>query len=501
MSFQFSTADVDYFQLQNQCTFPSSTGAVVTFEGKVRDHNYGRSVTLLEYEAYQELAVMEGEKIINEAKNKFGVIQATCIHRLGLLNVGDCAVWITVMASHRVQAFKACRYIIDEIKTRLPIWKKETYNDESSQWVNCQHEQLSSAELKYYQRQLALPEVSLAKQEKLKRSKVLVVGAGGLGCPVLVYLASAGVGTIGICDFDIVDESNLHRQVLFDTQDIGFLKTEIAKMKLNKLNPFVKIVLHSHVLTNENIFSNYDLVVDCTDNLTTKLLVNELAIKTNMPLIQASVYQYEGQIHRWTPEQGQCLGCLWEFSEGAETCSQTGTIGAVTGTIGSLQAVEAIKFLLDVPSPLADHLILFDLTSLETRLIKSVKRLDCKICALNKRNYIFPETTDVTYEILITNIQDLEKYILMDALKASRPGFEENLDTNVNYLIYCYHGIASRSQAQRLRKSGWKNIYSLKMGLSGNPIVKEWLKGHVQQIVLEMPAEAETNATSKVLKI
>lgn len=496
MSFQFSTTAAEHFQMQGQFICPPSAGAVVTFEGNVRDNNHGQSVTLLEYEAYKELAATEGQKIINEAKNKFGIVQANCIHRVGVLKVGDCAVWIAVMASHRDQAFKACRYVIDEIKTRLPIWKKETYTDGASQWVSCHDEQIDSAEIKYYQKQLALPELSLSKQERLKSSKVLVIGAGGLGCPVLVYLASAGVGTIGICDFDIVDESNLHRQVLYDTNNIGFFKTEIARTKLSKLNPFVKILLHSDALTKETpeeIFRNYDLVVDCTDNLTTKLIINERAIKTNTALIQASLYQYEGQIHRWTPEQGQCLSCLWDFSDKAAMCSQTGIIGAVAGTIGSLQAMEAIKFLLDLPSPLAEHIMLFDLLSLETRLIKSIRRVDCNICTANNNDHSSAIVyADRAYEISITTIKDLKKFKLVDAVKAGMPEFENQLNADVSYLVYCHHGIASGSQVQRLRELGWKNVYSLKNGVNGCRLVKDWLKAQLKElfVITEQAREA-----------
>ena len=202
------------------------SGAFASFEGIVRNHNDGKEVSYLEYEAQETLCNNEAKKIVDEAHSKFSINKVRAYHRVGRLDIGEMAVWVGVSAVHRDDAFKACRYIIDEIKKRLPIWKKEFYTDESSVWVEGEsNKETCSAEIidekEYFSRQINLPEIGVDGQQKLKEAKILVVGAGGLGCPALMSLAGAGVGTIGICEHDKIETSNLHRQFLYAFDDIG----------------------------------------------------------------------------------------------------------------------------------------------------------------------------------------------------------------------------------------------------------------------------------------
>ena len=220
--FNISDQIIDIAELTSALS-DRTAGALSTFEGRVRDHNDGRSVTGLDYEVFAPLALSEGARILDEAVERFGIHAAHAVHRHGTLTIGDCAVWVGVTAAHRDDAFRACRYIIDALKHRLPIWKKEHYADGTAEWVNCQHaaapdhthhrheQPPALAEADFYARQIRLPEIGAAGQAKLKAARVLIVGAGGLGSPAGLMLAAAGVGTIGIAEFDSLEASNLHR--------------------------------------------------------------------------------------------------------------------------------------------------------------------------------------------------------------------------------------------------------------------------------------------------
>ncbi|MGH8159578.1 MAG: ThiF family adenylyltransferase [Rhodanobacter sp.] len=215
-----------------------------------------------------------------------------------------------------------------------------------------------------YSRQIRLREVGEAGQARLAAAHVLVIGAGGLGCPVLAYLAGAGVGTLGIVDGDRLDASNLHRQTLYDARDIGERKVDLAARRIAALNPTVAVRTYAEPLHAGNIvdmFGHYDLVVECTDDLGSRYLSNDAAVLTGTPLILASVYQYEGQLQVITAKPREpCLRCLWpqEPAAGvAGSCVESGVLGPVPGVLGSMQAIEALKLLLDLPRP-ADHALL-----------------------------------------------------------------------------------------------------------------------------------------------
>ena len=200
--FEIASQSLDPVSLSEELR-SDQAGARVVFEGIVRDHNEGRSVSSLEYEVYRGLAVSEGKVILAEARERFDLLNATAVHREGHLQIGDIAVWVGVISAHRDAAYKASRYIIDEIKRRLPIWKKEHYRDGEATWVNCQgcsSTQPKHFESTYYSRQRHLPGIADGGQKKLAEARVLVIGAGGLGVPVLTYLTAAGVGHITVCD-------------------------------------------------------------------------------------------------------------------------------------------------------------------------------------------------------------------------------------------------------------------------------------------------------------
>ena len=381
--FSLASDAIDLAGLHASLQHPGS-GGFCAFEGWVRNSNEGRAVHGLEYEAYAELAVAEGERIVEEAIARYGVNAAHCMHRTGNLAIGDLAVWIGVSSAHRDEAFRACRYIIDEIKHCLPIWKKERYVDGNTAWVACAHTYREHEHEPHhrhdhahepvapfvpdYSRQTRLREVGEAGQARLAAARVLVIGAGGLGCPVLAYLAGAGIGMLGVVDGDRLDASNLHRQTLYDARDVGERKVDLAERRIAALNPTVAVQTYPEPLHAGNIvevFGQYDLVVECTDDLGSRYLSNDAAILTGIPLILASVYQYEGQLQVITAKPGDpCLRCLWAQQPAggvAGSCIESGVLGPVPGVLGSMQAIEALKLLLDLPRPADPALLLINL--------------------------------------------------------------------------------------------------------------------------------------------
>ncbi len=242
----------------------------------------------------------------------------------------------------------------------------------------------TNKELARYSRHVTIPEFGREGQEKLKNSKVLVIGTGGLGAPALQYLAAAGVGEIGIVDFDKVEDSNLQRQVLFNTEDIGRPKTEVAKEKLEKLNPYVTIHIHETMLTSDNaleIFKGYDIVADGTDNFPTRYLVNDACVFTGIPNVYASIFRFEGQVSvfNYTDANGQVGPNYRDLYPTppppglVPSCAEGGVLGVLPGIIGSIQASEVIKVLTDVGNPLSGRFFIFDALSFETRTLKVEK--------------------------------------------------------------------------------------------------------------------------------
>jgi adenylyltransferase/sulfurtransferase len=420
-------------------------GAIVVFEGWVRDHNEGKKVSSLEYQIYHELALKEGQKILNEAQEKFNLHGVLSVHREGHLKLGEIAIWIGATASHRDDAFKATRYVIDEIKHRLPVWKKEHYIEHAPEWVFCRHHHhhVHFEEAAYYEKQS-----KIVDQNKLKNAKVLVVGAGGLGCPLLTNLAAAGVGNITVIDPDKISLSNIHRQTLFSPNLVGEKKALVAARKILELNPFIQAKGIVSRVKLEHL--EHDLVIDCTDNMETKYFLHDACHKLRIPLISASVYQHEGQVRTFIPGEG-CLRCITENTPDDAligNCNDYGVFGATTSVLGSIEAIEAIKFLNEGRNSTVTHTLFLNLSDLSQMKIKNAKRHDCQVCAGEVAIKLDDLEVDGDRKILdIRNLSD-----------------EEVLNLNVSGVALCCHrGIRSKRLACEMRASG-KEVYSLRGG-------------------------------------
>ena len=246
---------------------------------------------------------------------------------------------------------------------------------------------LSSEQKQRYSRHLLIPEVGAEGQKKLLDSKALLIGAGGLGSPAALYLAAAGVGTIGVVDFDVVDLSNLQRQVIHSTDRVGEKKTESARRTINALNPDVNVVLHEEMLTEENVgrlIDGYDVILDGTDTFETRYTLNDAAVAAGIPVIHASVFRFEGQLTVFDPPNGQCYRCLYPTPpppELAPGCSVAGVLGVVPGIMGLLQTNEAIKVLLGIGDSLAGRLLLFDALDASFTELKLRRDPNCPVCS------------------------------------------------------------------------------------------------------------------------
>ncbi|HSH46439.1 MAG TPA: molybdopterin-synthase adenylyltransferase MoeB [Longimicrobiales bacterium] len=247
-------------------------------------------------------------------------------------------------------------------------------------------EALSPAEMLRYARHLVLPEVGAEGQAKLKAARVLIVGAGGLGSPVSLYLAAAGVGTLGLIDFDVVDASNLHRQVLYGESDLGRPKLEAARERLRDLNPHIDIVLHEARLTSQNaldIIGDYDIVVDGTDNFPTRYLVNDACVLLGKRNVYGSILKFEGQVSVFGGDDAPCYRCLFRQPPPpglVPNCAEGGVLGVLPGIIGSLQAMETIKLITGAGESLAGRLLLFDALKLRFRELKLRRNPECPVC-------------------------------------------------------------------------------------------------------------------------
>jgi len=246
---------------------------------------------------------------------------------------------------------------------------------------------LTVDEVRRYSRHLIIPDVGMVGQRRLMNAKVLCVGAGGLGSPALMYLAAAGVGTLGIVEFDTVDESNLQRQIIHGQSDIGKSKAESAKASIAEINPYVKVNIHNVRLDVDNvmeIFAQYDLIVDGTDNFATRYLVNDAAVLLKKPYVWGSIYRFDGQASVFWAEHGPCYRCLYPEPPPpgmVPSCAEGGVLGVLCASIGSIQTTEAIKLLMGIGEPLIGQLIVYDALEMSYRKVKVRKDPNCPICS------------------------------------------------------------------------------------------------------------------------
>ncbi len=355
---------------------------------------------------------------------------------------------------------------------------------------------LSTEELKRYNRHIILEEVGKAGQEKLKMAKVLVIGTGGLGCPVLQYLTAAGVGTIGIVDFDVVDHSNLQRQILFDVNDIGHPKAEVARKKLSAQNPFVQFNVHQEKLTSSNalaLFEQYDIVVDGSDNFPTRYLTNDACVITGKPLVFGSIFKFDGQVAVFNYNDGPTYRCLFPAPPdpgSVPNCAQIGVIGVLPGLIGTIQANEVIKLITGIGEPLSGKLLIMDALTMETNLFAVARNannaqitelIDYEdFCGLNTP---FHETMqEMTSQELAERLEQGDDIQLLDV----REPFEyeichldaelmplstisnrvADIPRNVPVVVYCHHGMRSAAAITTLQQEyGFNNLYNLIGGI------------------------------------
>ncbi len=246
--------------------------------------------------------------------------------------------------------------------------------------------ELTIDEVRRYSRHLIIPDVGMQGQKRLKNSRVLVIGAGGLGSRALLYLAAAGVGTLGVVDFDEVDESNLQRQVIHGQSDVGKAKAVSAKESIAEVNPLVDVVVHEERLDNDNvlrIFADYDLIIDGTDNFATRYLVNDAAVLLNKPYVWGSIYRFDGQASVFWAEHGPCYRCLYPEPPPpgmVPSCAEGGVLGVLCASIGSIQVTEAIKLLAGIGEPLLGTLMIYDALEMDYRRLPVRKDPDCAIC-------------------------------------------------------------------------------------------------------------------------
>ncbi len=250
-------------------------------------------------------------------------------------------------------------------------------------------DELSVDEVKRYSRHLIIPDVGMSGQKRLKNAKVLVVGAGGLGSPALLYLAAAGVGTLGIVDFDVVDESNLQRQIIHGVSDIDKPKAESARDSIREINPYVEVILHQKRLDSDNaldIFRPYDLIVDGTDNFATRYLVNDACVLLGKPYVWGSIYRFDGQASVFWAEHGPCYRCLYPEPPPpgmVPSCAEGGVLGVLCASIGSIQVNEAIKVITGIGDPLVGRLMIYDALEMNYRSVKVRKDPECPVCGKN----------------------------------------------------------------------------------------------------------------------
>ncbi len=375
--------------------------------------------------------------------------------------------------------------------------------------------ELSGDEIKRYSRHLIMPEVGVEGQRKLKAAKVLCIGAGGLGSPAAMYLAAAGVGTIGIVDFDVVDFSNLQRQLLHGTPDVGRPKLDSARDRLNALNPNVHIETYDTALGSENaikLFEPYDVILDGTDNFPTRYLVNDACVLTGKPNAYGSIFRFEGQASVFGAKDGPCYRCLYPEPPPpglVPSCAEGGVFGVLPGIIGVIQATETIKLILGIGEPLIGRFLIYDALRMRFRELKLRKDADCPVCgthptvkklidyeqfcgiaphqvaeAAAKLAASGPGTAALTSTELKAELDRGENIVILDVREPQEyqinkipgsiliplgdlPKRYVELDPNANIVSHCKSGMRSAKAQEFLRSKGFTNVRNLTGGILG----------------------------------
>src|SRR4051812_31807352 len=368
---------------------------------------------------------------------------------------------------------------------------------------------LSNDEILRYSRHLIIPEVGIEGQQKLKAAKVLLIGAGGLGAPLGLYLAAAGVGKLGLVDFDVVDFTNLQRQVIHATQDVGRKKLDSAADKMKAINPHVEIVKHEVALTSENaldIMKDYDIVVDGTDNFPTRYLVNDACVILKKPNVYGSIFRFEGQATVFAYEGGPCYRCLYPEPPPpglVPSCAEGGVLGILPGTIGLIQATETVKLILGIGQPLVGRLVLYDALTMKFRELKLRRNPECPVCGdhptvtklidyqqfcgVPQQAAAEPETAKAAAgEITVKEVKEKldrgDNFVLVDVREpheykicnipvaklmplgqvAQRLG---ELDPKADIVVHCKSGVRSAKACGILRQAGFQQVRNMKGGI------------------------------------
>ena len=358
---------------------------------------------------------------------------------------------------------------------------------------------LSAAENNRYSRHLLLPEIGIAGQLKMKAAKVLVVGCGGLGCPVLQYLAAAGVGTLGLLDFDTVDDSNLQRQVLYATADVGRPKAVAAAEKLRAQNPFVELRTHQIHLSAANaleLFAAYDIVVDCSDNFATRYLVNDACVILGKPLVFGAIFKFEGQVSVFNYQNGPTYRCLYPEPPApgdAPSCAEIGVLGVLPGLVGTMQAAEALKIILELGEVLSGRLLLVDVLGMRFQTIRfpavaAYQQLTelaadyaafCGEAPVQTAPQRAPEISADELKVWQQSGRPLQLLDVREPHEAARRSIGGQLiplgevgeklsllSTDVPVVVHCASGVRSQKAAQLLIARGFSEVYSLRNGLA-----------------------------------
>lgn len=365
---------------------------------------------------------------------------------------------------------------------------------------------LSNEEIRRYSRHLIMPEVGMAGQRRLKQSSVLLIGTGGLGSPLALYLAAAGIGHIGLVDFDVVDESNLQRQIVHGTATIGISKTESAKRRLQDLNPLIELTSYEVQISSANaldLMRPFDLVVDGTDNFPTRYLTNDASVLLGKPNVYGSIFRFEGQVTVFSPRDGgPCYRCLYPEPPPpglVPSCAEGGVLGVLPGVIGTIQATEAIKLLTGIGEPLIGRLMLYDALSMRFRELRLRRNPNCPVCGdhptirelidydqfcgITPPVHVMSNQYEITptelaaeltsdqcpflldvrnpYEVDIATIPGTSKVIPVDQL----PERLGELDSALDMVIYCRSGARSGRAVELLKSAGFRKVRNLVGGI------------------------------------